>query len=142
TFAFKSHLSGTGYSMRAPPRWFYFPGSFLLVAGPALWLYIRSYAPGIQAFSRKMLQHFLPALLVVVLHAFYFFSPQEFRESGQYNSFDHYPGLAEQLVFLFSGSYYLILSFRVFQQKVLTEKQLKRWFYFLFGLQAWLIFIW
>lgn len=142
SYAFKSHLSGTGHSMHASPRWFYFPGSFLLLAGPAFYFYVRQYV-GKTAFRwRAHWLHLLPVALVVVIHTVLFFGPVNWRLAGQYNSYDHYPGLAEQLTFFCSTTFYGICSWRCFRQQQPTEQGARYWLFSLLIWQGVLLLIW
>ncbi len=108
-YSFKNQLYGTDYSMHASKKWAFFPVSFLLAAGPALYLYIAKILKPGGGFSRGDGLHFLPAGLVFLLHAACFLGPEAWRQRAIYNNYDHFPGLAEQLAFLLSGVFYSYL---------------------------------
>ncbi len=111
-YSFKNQLYGTEYSMHATAKWAFFPASFLLAAGPALFFYFSTARSAEARFSRRDLLHFLPAGIVHGLHTALFLGPETWRQAAFYNNYDHFPGLAEQLAFVASGSYYSILTAR------------------------------
>lgn len=126
-YAFKSQLAGTGHSMHLSQRWYFFPGTFLLAAGPALWLYARNYGASAPDFTRKEALHFLPAFLVVLVMTTLFLGKPSWRYSMVYNSFDPYPAWAEQLVFIFSGSWYGWRAGKEFSDRETTSARGIRW---------------
>lgn len=141
-YAFKSQLAGTGHSMHLSQRWFFFPGTFLLAAGPALWFYTRAYTDRTRPFTRKDALHFLPALLIVLFTLVLFLGEPEWRDRALYNGFDHYPAWSEQLVFLFSGTYYGWCTYRqVVHHKQLSSDRI-RWFKGLLGAHLGFIGLW
>ncbi len=105
-YSFKHQLYSSSYSMNASERWAFFPLSFLLAAGPALYLYFSSLKKSGRVFSRQDWLHFLPALLVFLVEALLFIVPEAWRDFAIFNNYDHYPGLSEQITFLASGTYY------------------------------------
>ncbi|MEZ4993329.1 MAG: hypothetical protein R2824_23100 [Saprospiraceae bacterium] len=141
-YAFRSQLAGTGHSLHAPERWYYFPATFLLAGGPTLLFYIRHYGARHWDFSRRDLLHFLPAALVVLMNLVFFLGKATWRSSGRYNDFDQFPALAEQVVFLFSGLFYLWYAQRELNEQRDEVKASGRWFYALFTVQGILILLW
>ncbi|GJM33750.1 MAG: hypothetical protein DHS20C18_27510 [Saprospiraceae bacterium] len=141
-FAFKNQLSGTSYSMRLPLKWLFFPATFLLVASPALYLYFRQYQYKKWKFESRDWLHFLPGLLIIILHAVFFFGPEPWRHLGRYNGYDHYPGLAEQVVFVISGIYYWWLCKMILKERDDLEQTGKTWLSRLLILQLFLVGLW
>ncbi|WP_170110248.1 helix-turn-helix domain-containing protein [Flavilitoribacter nigricans] len=141
-YAFKSQLAGTGHSMRFPPRWFFFPGTFLLAAGPALWLYGRQYGERKGSFGRREALHFLPAALVILVNLVLFIGEPSWRYSALYNGFDHYPAWSEQLVFLFSGTYYGWNTGILVPRKTEGPGPQRKWLYGLLGAHFIFIVLW
>lgn len=126
-YAFKHQLSGTSYSLFMPMRWQFFPAAFLLLTGPALYLYLKNRTERKKQLKRKDVWHFLPGLLVILAYSLFFIGPAYWRDWARYNNFDHYIGVAEQLTFLFSGTYYLIRSVQVVNQQEEPDKWAKGW---------------
>ena len=121
-YAFKHQLSGTSYSLYAPPRWQFFPLAFLLMTGPALFLYLKHQHEKKNKVSAKDRLHFLPAGLVFLVYLAFFIGPHQWRDWALFNNFDHYIGMAEQFTFLLSGAYYLLLSRRYISTSTNTSK--------------------
>ena len=126
-YAFKHQLSGTSYSLFMPIRWQFFPVAFLLLTGPALYLYLKNRAERKKQLTKKDRWHFLPGALVVLAYTLFFIGPEDWRDWARYNNFDHYIGVAEQFTFLFSGLYYLILSVQVIKQEEQADSWAKGW---------------
>lgn len=141
-YAFKSQLTGTGHSLHAPERWYYFPGTFLLATGPALLFYVRYYGKARRRFSYRDALHFLPAVLAVLLNLIYFLGKTDWREAGRYNDFDQYPALAEQVVFLLSGLFYVWLTHRTLKRQRTEVQAAGKWFAALLVVQVILIVLW
>lgn len=141
-YAFRSQLAGTGHSLHAPERWYYFPATFLLASGPALLLYIRHYGRKHWQFSRRDALHFLPAALVILVNLVFFLGKSSRRASGRYNDFDQFPALAEQVVFLISGVLYLWFARQTMDDQREEVRASRKWFSFLFVVQGTLILLW
>lgn len=141
-YAFKSQLAGTGHSMHFSERWYFFPGTLLLAAGPALLLYTRQYIDRTLGFSRKDALHFLPALLMVLFTLLLFVGKTSWRDGTLYNAFDHYPAWAEQLVFLVSGIYYGLRTYRLTVREQHLSAESVRWFKGLLGAHVGFIGLW
>lgn len=116
-YAFKHQLWGTSYSLSVPVRWQYFPIGFLLLTGPALYLYFRNKKERIKSWKKQDYWHFLPGLVVIIAYSLLFLGPSAWRDWTTYNGFDHFLALAEQFTFLISGAYYGWLSWRLFGPK-------------------------
>ncbi len=108
-YSFKNQIYGTPYSMYATLRWAFFPISFLLAAPPALYFYISQVLHPRSHFLRRDWWHFLPATFVFLWNALLFFGLESWRDLATYNTYDHFPGLAEQLTFIVSGVFYSFL---------------------------------
>ncbi len=126
-YSFKNQIYGTAYSMYASRKWAFFPVSFLLATGPALYLYfLKILHPGAR-LSRKDWLHFTPAAVVFLLNASCFLGPESWQELAIYNSYDHFPGLAEQLTFIASGIFYSILIGKTIRGSDLLEPRFHQW---------------
>ena len=125
-YAFKHQLWGTSYSLLVPVRWQYFPIGFLLLTGPALYLYIRNKQERIKAWRKEDRWHFIPGVVVIVAYSILFLGPTAWRSWATYNSFDHFLAVAEQFTFLASGGYYFWLGLRAFRPKELQKGE-RRW---------------
>lgn len=125
-YAFKHQLWGTSYSLSVPVRWQYFPIGFLLLTGPALYLYIRNKQERIKGWEKDDRWHFFPGLIVILAYTILFLGPSSWRFWGRYNGFDHFLALAEQFTFLVSGAYYWWLSWKVFKPEDMLVEE-RRW---------------
>ncbi len=125
-YAFKHQLWGTSYSLSVPVRWQYFPIGFLLLTGPALYLYFRNKQERIKNWKKEDRWHFLPGLIVVIAYATLFLGPSTWRSWATYNGFDHFLAVAEQFTFLISGLYYGWLSWRLFKPEEMQIGE-RRW---------------
>ncbi len=134
-YAFKHQLWGTSYSLSVPVRWQYFPLGFLLLTGPALYLYIRNKQERIKEWKKEDRWHFLPGVIVLIAYTILFLGPSNWRFWGRYNGFDHFLAVAEQFTFLASGAYYGWLSWRVFKPKE-SQKGERKWLVQLFVFQG------
>lgn len=141
-YAFKHQLSGTSYSLQAPARWQFFPVAFLLLASPALYLYIQQWLDKKKALARKDYLHFLPGSIVILGYSLFFLGIKSWRDWALYNGFDHYLGVAEQFTFILSGTYYLIFSRRIILQNEEAEKSVKVWLMGLLWVQLIIIIAW
>lgn len=126
-YAFKHQLSGTSYSLFMPIRWQFFPLAFLLLTGPALYLYLKNRAERRKKMTKKDRWHFFPGVLVILAYSAFFIGPENWRDWARYNNFDHYIGVAEQFTFLFSGLYYLIRSVQVIKHEEQVDSWAKGW---------------
>lgn len=127
-YSFKNQLYGTSYSMYASPQWAFFPISFLLAAGPALFLYgVKSIYPD-KHFRRKDGLHFLPALIVLGFNTVCFFAPPDWRRLAIYNNYDNFPGLAEQLTFIGSGIFYTVLAEKMMCRSDQATRRFQKWY--------------
>ncbi len=142
SYAVKNQLSGTSYSMHAPLSWVFFPITLLLITGPSLYLYFRQYLSGAIPWERRNFWHFLPALLSIVLQAIFFFGPESWRDFARYNNYDHYPGLAEQLVFVVSGIYYWRLTAQLLTSGEKVDGTRRRWLRSLLIFQMLFVALW
>ncbi|MFN0016587.1 MAG: helix-turn-helix domain-containing protein [Saprospiraceae bacterium] len=126
-YSFKNQLHGTEYSMHAAKKWTFFPISFLLAAGPALFLYVEKILKNENRFSRREWLHFLPTALVFLLDALLFLGPENWRKLALYNNYDHFPGLAEQIAFLVSGIFYGILAGKIARESQPADPRFEKW---------------
>ena len=141
-YAFKSQLGGTGHSMLAPARWFFFPLTFLLAIGPALFFYIRHYKEKGWGFSKRDALHFLPAVLIVLTNTSFFLGPERWRALALYNGFDTFPGLSEQMLFPISAVFYGLLAQKVIRKKWGADPKAKKWLYSLLGIHFLFVGLW
>lgn len=126
-YSFKNQLYGTNYSMQAAKKWAFFPISFLLAAGPALFLYFSIKDKSGAVFSLRDWLHFLPAGLVFGLDAALFLGPETWRNLALYNNYDHFPGLAEQITFLVSSTFYGILATKTAREILPADPLFEIW---------------
>lgn len=126
-YSFHNQLYGTSYSMQASRQWAFFPISFLLATGPALYLYFSKTLNPSAGFTKKDALHFLPAALVFTINVFFFFASESLWSSAFYNNYDHFPGLAEQLTFLCSGSFYFVIAGRIVREGTHLDFRFHRW---------------
>ncbi len=124
-YAFKHQLWGTSYSLSVPVRWQYFPIGFLLLTGPALYLYFRNKQERIKNWQKEDRWHFLPGLVVIIAYSILFLGPSAWRDWATYNGFDHFLAVAEQFTFLISGAYYGWLSWSLFEPREMQIRERK-----------------
>ncbi len=126
-YSFKNQLYGTAYSMHASRKWAFFPISFLLATGPALYLYFKKILTGENDLTGNDRLHFLPAAVVFLLNAGAFFGFENWRQLAMYNNYDHFPGLAEQLTFIGSSAYYSFLIGALFRNSEYPDPRFQKW---------------
>ncbi|MCB0278506.1 MAG: AraC family transcriptional regulator [Calditrichaeota bacterium] len=114
-YAFRHQLYGTTFAFNVSSRLLFLPISLLLISGPLLFLYFRSFTDDQADLSKSERYHFLPALILLVFSAVVFLLESD-RQLFIYNSFDDYFSLSEQMLFIFSTPYYLIISYRLLQK--------------------------
>lgn len=141
-YAFKHQLSGTSYSLYAPPRWQFFPLAFLLLTGPALFLYLEYQYHPKRKTDKKDYLHFLPGAIVLLAYTLFFLGPVEWRNWALFNNFDHYLGMAEQFTFLISGMYYWLLSRSFLLNSGLTAPKGTKWHQQLLAVQLLILICW
>ncbi|MBC7775176.1 MAG: AraC family transcriptional regulator [Phycisphaerae bacterium] len=126
-YSFRNQIYGTEYSMHASRKWGFFPISFLLATGPALFLYFSKTLNQDTRFSKKDSLHFMPAAVVFLLNAACFFGLESWRELAIYNNYDHFPGLSEQLTFIVSGIFYSFLIGKTIRDSEYLEPRSQQW---------------